>query len=332
MANLKENLTLRPMETWTVNGVWDIAARPLWTNLFYAFCAILMLVSTIRGWRDGLSRQMVGLLSLVAGIVGGIIGSALLTPLLADIFGFPQLVFRWILGFIIAFLLIALLSLIAPRFFRRTREQTGSGRTLVWGLGGSAIGLLGTFILIAIIVIGSSLLGTMGRTFLALHPYENLEETNERSRTLALKTMVITTRLDNSLSEIPVRDPLLKINPVPDKTYRIMDKALLTAANEEAMQRWLDQPGTRQMMAHPRILAIQEDEEAMALVEERDLTRLLRNPQFKAALDDPEFREILFQYEFEASLDAALEGVDASPPPGTSESSPFQQLNFVLPE
>lgn len=320
------------MEIWTSNGEWDIVARPLWANLFYVFCGILILVSAIRGWRDGLSRQMTGLLSLVAGILGGIIGSAVLTPPLADLFGLPQLVFRWILGFVIALLLIALLSLIVPRFFRRTREQTTSGRTLLWGLGGAAIGLTGAAILIAIIVIGSSLLGTMGRTFLALHPYGSIDEADERNRTLALKTMIITTRLDNSLSEIPARDQLLKINPVPDKTYRIMDKALMTAANEEAMQRWLNQPGTRHLMAHPRILAIQEDEEAMALVEERDLARLLRNPHFKAALDDPEFQEIFFQYEFEAALDAALEEIDTSPPPGTSEGSPFQQLNFVLPD
>lgn len=332
MANLKENRILTPMENWTDNGVWDIAARPLWAQLFYVFCGVLILLSFIRGWRDGLSRQLAELFSLVLGIVGGIIGSAALTPLLADPLGIPQLIFRWGSGIIIAIILVGILSLIAPRFFRKTREQTAGRRKLAWGLGGAVIGALGSLVLIAVIVIGSSLLGTMGRTFLVLHPSDSLKEEEDGEKTLAIRTLIVVTRFDNSISETPLRNQLLKANPVPEKTYRIMDKALQTAANEEALKRWLDQPGTQQLMSHPRIRAIQEDEEAMALVKERDLAKLMLNPHFKAALDDPAFQEVLFEYEFEASLDAALKGIDQRLPPGTTESTPFLQLNFVLPD
>jgi Colicin V production protein len=130
-----------------------MSGSPQWQQMFVVFSLVWLLVSALRGWSNGLLRQLVLPLALLLAAVA----VQFLLPWAtakADAFHLPDFlvlpvsaIFLWLLAY-------SIFNLIGHLLFKRTRDvQSPLGR-LVFGLGGATLGLVYGLFAIWLLAIG----------------------------------------------------------------------------------------------------------------------------------------------------------------------------------
>src|SRR3954447_15508968 len=125
-----------------------------WRNVFFAVAGGCILLSFLRGWRQGLLRQ---LLVPLAGF-GATVLVLLVTP---NASGYlhqnalvPASISGLLLGVTIWLVIYNLLVFVGGIIFKRTRDQDFAIVRLVFGAGGAAVAVLYAIIQVWAIVIG----------------------------------------------------------------------------------------------------------------------------------------------------------------------------------
>ncbi|MDB6153967.1 MAG: Colicin production protein [Chthoniobacteraceae bacterium] len=97
-----------------------------------------------------------------------------------------------------------------------------------------------------------------------------------------------------------------RVDPIPEKIYATLGKAMQMLSNEQAMNRFLAYPGIKPLIQNARIAALQKDPAIMRDMLNRDFMGLLRNEQIVKAVNDPEIVALIGKFDIEKALDYAI--------------------------
>jgi uncharacterized membrane protein required for colicin V production len=273
--------------------------------LFLSGSGLLVLVQSIRGWRQGVVRQLVNLLALVAAYGTAMAAGKLAVPILHRL-GYPDLLVSAITGAVVGAVVYLAVTAAGAILFRRTDHQSLGILRLGYGAGGSALGFVGALVTVWLSVLAIHFLGTVAQAEV------NMAKTPEarRSGLTASPMAVELAQFKHSLDSGPTGAFLNGADPVPQRFYLIIEKMTRVVSSVDSMRRFVTYPGTRILSENPKIVALQKDPEIARQVVRGNFVGLLGNPKILAAVSDPNLESLVKNFELEKALDYAL----AAPP------------------
>jgi hypothetical protein len=278
----------------------------------YGTAIIFLLFRAWRGWRLGPVRQGLGLLALGVGVGAAFLGRGMIVPFLRPL-GFPDRLLALLGGCVVGVFVYFVLILSSAILFKKTTDQSVALVRWGYGLFGAALGVgLGCGFLV-LAVTGVRLSGKL------------IEATSRGSvsrekvaRDWAWTQLAVDARV--FLEQGPAGPLLVRLDPVPNSFYGIVEKVGRVAAQPDGLQRFLSGPELRAVAKDPRVLAIQRDSGVLKALQDGDLLTLLRDPKVVAFANDAEMEAHISEIDFQKALDYAL----AKPEKGASRASRHQ--------
>jgi colicin V production protein len=260
----------------------DIGGSPGWQTTYVVVCVVWLFVSFIRGWANGIFRQILAIVGLVGaafavswftGSVAGMLRPAL--PLRGVVLTALSVVLIWGISYNV-------IMLIGRIFFKRTRDQDSGLVRLIYGTGGAAIGLIFGFVMILAFTIAIRVIGRVAAN--------QVEFQQARSGTAPAWVGNIA-KLKNSIELGVGRSIINQVDPIPRDFYRQIDYCTRLAVDPQSVQRMIDAPGFTRLQ--PRVAQLERDPEIVAEVQRGDIVALASNPKVIALLNDSELRREL---------------------------------------
>lgn len=265
--------------------------------------ALIILLKMWQGWRLGLVRQLVSMAALLVSAGVGTLGASAAATVLHAVLPFPERALVPIGGLLLGLAVFAGITVTGAILFKKTGDQ---GVTLVrvgYGIAGAALGAVYGVILVCAFGMGLRLLGSVAETTLALE--KNPQLTGRRPPAAgAFASGLIALRRD--VEQSPAGRLLRWVDPIPETTYSTLAKLSALVATPKAIERFLNEPGVRPVMRHPKVAALLSDPEVPRAISERRYFALLSNPKLVAAADDPEVLARVRAIDLGQALDHAL--------------------------
>jgi uncharacterized membrane protein required for colicin V production len=297
-----------------------VAGSPLWQAVFVSFAVVLILFEVVRGWRLGLLRQLVRVAALVAAYVAAVFGGRLLVPIARPFLKMPDIVLSILAGAVLALVIYAFVTSMGMVLFKRTGQQNSKLVRLIYGFAGAIVGLFfGAFILWTIVAsvraVGavadaqvrsqaSSREAGQSATLRALAVRRRFfSEPNTGSTALATSLA----RLKNSLELGPIGNAVKQTDPVPLKTYEMLEKAGKVFSSPERAQKFLTFPGARELSEHPKIIALRDDPEISEMIAQGRFLDLIQDQRLIDAANDPALANRIKKFDLQRALDYAVE-------------------------
>jgi hypothetical protein len=267
-----------------------------WRTVFLALASAWVLLSLIRGWTQGILRQLLvplailGALAavvLLAPAVSGFLRQS--TPLSPQISGLLMAAALW-------FLVYNLILLSGGIVFKRTRDQDFLVVRLLFGVGGALLATIFALVQIWLISICIRVLGRVAEDQIAI---QTPRGANPNEVVIGLA------RLKNSLELDSGKAILDSIDPVPTYVYRRIEQTARLLENPRAVERLLQSPELRSVWENPRIRALETDPEILDAIKRGEFLSLLSNSKVIALWNDPSIRTLLFGDQIQAALDYA---------------------------
>lgn len=263
---------------------------PFWQNALLYGAALFLLWEIFAGWRRGLIRSALhfgafvlsGILGLIAGrTVASVVG-----------FVFPGLSFfgGLLAGSVVALLALGACLLASALLFKRTSQQPPGPARWLFGFGGAFFGLLtGLFLLWG----GISLVRASGAL-------------SESGSMLA--------KFRESLEIGPLGERIAAFDIMPAAAYDNIQRLSRLSKDQNAMVRFLDDPGVQKILAHPRMQAVLQDPRVVEAAQDGNLAVLIQSPAIFAAATDPSLQKLVLSIDLEKALDRALPPAQDSAP------------------
>lgn len=278
------------------------AASPAWQATLFALAAAFLLWETWRGWRRGLVRSLLHFVAfVVSAVVGFGIGQALGKVLSQFLPGYGVLI-GLVVGLFLTLAILAVALLASALLFKRTDQQPGGVRW-AFGLGGAFFGFLTG---LAIIWGGVTLLRTTGSMASLLAPTGAPD-----AQPLVTRSLVT---LKESLELGQAGKLVESVDPVPPGVYDTLTRIGQLTSDPDAMMRFLDSPGVREVVQSPEISALLNDPSVAEAAARGDYLALMQNPKLFQAVSNPELSKLLLKIDLQKALDYAVPTPQASPP------------------
>ena len=283
----------------------DIQGSPQWQTAFLLLAALWLLLSTLRGWTNGLMRELTG-------IVAFLVATFLIVHFTGNLAAYLHLEVASILQTPIAALLLWIISyngvvLIGRVLFKRTRDQDSLLARMIFGAGGALVGLIYGFFFIWCLLIGVRVIGRI-----AENQIEMERDANEPSGKLVLNLA----KLKNSIELGTGRLVVDAVDPTPPAFYRELDRCSRLIGNPRAIRKMLDYPGFRRAFQDPKITDLRQDPEVLADMQSGNVLGVLANRKVIALLNDSQLRQAFSPAELEAALDYAGNAASDNENPG----------------
>jgi hypothetical protein len=271
-----------------------------WRTVFLVLAGVWILLSLIRGWTQGILRQLLVPLA----ILGALAAVVLLAPTVSGFLDQRTPLSPQISGVVVAgalwFLVYNLILLTGGIIFKRTRDHDFLVTRLFFGMGGASLAAIFALLQIWLVSIGIRLLGRIAEDQIAV----------QSSRGAKANGLVIgLARLKNSLELGTGKATLDAIDPVPQSVYQRIEQTSQLLVNPRAVERLLGSPQLRTVWENPRVRALETDPEILNAIKRGEFLSLLSNPKVLALWNDPSTRTLLSTNQIQAALDqAALDG------------------------
>jgi Colicin V production protein len=274
--------------------VAEIQGSPHWQGAVVLFSGLWVLISMLRGWTNGLMRQLMAIVAfLVAAFLVIHFTSNLAEYLHRQVPPVFQTFIAAVLIWIIAFNGI---SLIGRILFKRTRDQDSFLMGAIYGVGGALIGLGYGLFFIWSLLIGLRVGGRIAENQIERQPAESEP---------AGRFLLNLAKLKNSVELGMGRVVINAVDPVPPAFYRELDQYGRLVGNPRAIRKMLDYPGFREALENPKIADLERDPEILAAIQSGNLLQVFSNRRVLGLLNDPQLRQIFSPKELKAALDYA---------------------------
>jgi hypothetical protein len=269
-----------------------------WRNVFFVLAGGWVLLSFLRGWTQGILRQLLVPLAVFGALIAVILVTPTASGYLYQNTRLPASVSASLLGFAIWLFAYNLLVFVGGIIFKRTRDQDFAIVRLVFGVGGAVVAVVYAFLQIWVMVVGIRILGRVAEDQIAV----------QSSRNAVSSGLVVgLARLKNSLELGSGKVVLDQLDPVPPEAYRRLDQFSQLLANPRAIGRLLESPALRGIWENPRIRALQADPEILEAIRRSDFLSILSNPKVFALWTDPSIQALLSGDQIQAACDYAKE-------------------------
>ncbi len=290
----------------------------LWQTVFVSFAVVLILFEVARGYRQGLPRQIVRLLAVIAAYASAYFGGRLLLPLLRPILAAPDFIISPLGGAILALVVYSMITMSGRILFRPTREQESAAVRLVYGFSGAFVGIIFGLFFMWLLLVGLRSVGSVADAQLHARVTDQPPIAQRADSPLRVPRAVrpppkddstalatLLARLKNSVELGRVGDVVKKTDVLPGGAYQTLGRVGEVLARPQSAQRLLDFPGVRALGDQPKILALRADPEIAKMVEEGRYLELLRDPRLIDALNDPALLESVRKFDLQRALDYA---------------------------
>lgn len=269
-----------------------------WQRYILYTAAAILLWEVWRGWRLGAVRGLLRLAALFCAWIGGSTAAGATGTVVAFFSKVPPLIAPGVAGLTVGIGIYLGISLIAGLLFKKTEDHTGVIR-LGFGLGGAVCGaVFGLLLLWA----GITLIRGMG----ALGELRVVQARNEGRSLVTEKAALFLIKLKESL-ELGVTGKTLKnADPLPTAFYDDIVKISMVAGNPQAIERFVQYPGTLRILTNPNVAALIQDPELEKAAEKKNILPLLQNKHVVDAAHDPRLLEELKAFDLTGALDYAL--------------------------
>ena len=283
----------------------DIQGSPQWQTAFLLLAALWVFFSILRGWTNGLMRQLTAIVALL-------VGTFLVLHFTGDFAGYLHLEVAGIFQTPIAALLLWIMGyngvvLLGRILFKRTRDQDSLPVRMIFGAGGALVGFVYGFFFIWCLLIGVRVTGRI-----AENQIEMERAASEPCGRLALNLAKLKNSIELGIGRVVVD----AVDPAPPAFYRELDRCSRLIANPRAIRKMLDYPGFRRVLQNPKIADLQRDPEILADMQSGNLLGVFANRKVVALLNDSELRQAFSPAELEAALDYAGHTANDTENPG----------------
>jgi hypothetical protein len=269
-----------------------------WRNVFLALAVGWIFLSFLRGWAQGILRQLLAPLAFLSATAVTVLIAPAVSGWIQPSTRLPAPISALLLGAALWLFTYNILVFVGRIIFKRTRDQDFAIVRLVFGVGGAAVAVVYALLQIWVVVIGIRILGRIAEHQLVV----------QSSRNSASSGLVVgLARLKTSLELGPGKGVLDQIDPVPQTFYHRMDQFSQLLRNPRAIGRLLESPSLRTIWENPRIRALQADPEILEATRRGDFLSLLCNPKVVALWADPGIRSLWASNEIQAACDYAKE-------------------------
>jgi uncharacterized membrane protein required for colicin V production len=296
------------------------AGSSVWQLVFISFGCVLILLEVLRGWRRGLARQLARLGALIAAYFAAYFGGNLLGPWGRIFLKLPNPILSLVVGAFLGCLVYAIVTGLGTVLFKKTTQHQSAATRLLYGVGGAVLGVFFGVLLVWIMVVAVRSLGAVAEAQVqqesgqasarVLHSVDRRNGAVEDRGDSSLMTLLV--RMKNSLELGPVGSAVKKVDVVPTQTYDTLGMVARTLSDPENAERFLAYPGARELADNPKIVALRDDPEIMALVSAGRFTDLLQNPKILDAANDATVVKNAKAFDLKGALDYALHPQDDS--------------------
>lgn len=278
---------------------------------FFGGAALLVLLKAWHGYRVGIIRQILGIVALLAAYLTGYFGGGFLGPLLHRVIDLPENLLAVAGAALIGFTMYCTITLIGSIVFKKTAQQSVGLIRLGYGLSGACVGAMYGLFLVWIAILAIRLLGSVAETQIAVakNPHLSLGKPTPTPTPAPTPPSAVVrglAQMKHSLESGAAGAVVQQVDPIPGTLYGILHKLGVMVSDEKSVNRFLSFPGVQPLLAHPKVAALQSDQEITHDIIERRYLRLLRNPRIIAAANDAEIGELMRKFEFEKALDHAI--------------------------
>lgn len=302
----------------------DLSADTLKT-LYYAASAAFIAVLGWNGWRQGVVRQVVTLLSIVCAYAAAWYGGPLAAPAFTFL-KYPSPITVMLASAVVGLCTFLGIHGIRRMLFKKTAQLPSARVRLGYGVLGAFIGvtfgslvfLLTTGALRAVATVAKSRMDDIQREQQTPVPAPH-DEPGPIVRGFA--------KFGAALEEGKSGEFLQRYDKVPAAhVFATLAKLGIMVSRPEAVDRFLSYPGVEKLATHPKLTEVRNDPEVFQLLTSRSFVKLLRHEKVIALANDAEFNALIKKMEFEEALDHALRPLkqpDAAPAqPGEPAPAP----------
>ena len=289
-----------------------------WQQYIFIVAALFLLWELWRGWRLGAVRGLLRLAALFCAWIGGSTAAGATGTVVAFFSKVPPLIAPAVAGLTVGIGIYIGISIVAGLLFKKTGDHAGVIR-LGFGLGGAVCGLIfGLLFLWA----GITLIRGMG----ALGELRVVQARNEGRSLSTEQAALFLIKLKESLEIGVTGQTLKKADPLPTAFYDNIVKISMVAGSQQAIERFVQYPGTLKIISNPHITALIQDPALEKAAEKKNILPLLQNKHVQAAANDRQLLDQLKEFDLTEALNYALE-----PPSPIRHSQPIQPIKKAHP-
>ena len=263
-------------------------ASPFWQNAILYGAALFLLWEIFGGWRRGVIRSALHFGAFVASGFLGLLAGQGISSLVGIILPGISFLAGAVVGVIVALLVLGACLFLSAILFKRTSQQPPGLVRWSFGAGGAFFGLLtGLFLLWS----GITLVRAAGA----------IAQTSSGTPGIS-KTFV---SLKSALEGGPLGGLVESVDILPTEAYDRMVRLGELSKDQDAMMRFLDDPGVQKIMAHPRVQALLNDPQVLQAAETKNYIVLLQSRTLMNAATDPALQKLVMELDLEKALDRA---------------------------
>ena len=270
-----------------------------WQQYIFIGTTLFLLWEVWCGWRLGAVRGLLRLAALFCAWIGGSTAAGATGTVVAFFSKVPPLIEPAVAGLTVGIGIYIGISFVAGLLFKKTEDHTGVIR-LGFGLGGAICGaIFGLLFLWA----GITLIRGMG----ALGELRVVQARNEGRSLSTENCALFLIKLKESLELGVTGKTLKKADPLPTAFYDDIVKISMVAGSQDAIERFVQYPGTMKIIANPHITALIQDPALEKAAEKKNIFPLLQNKHVLAAANDAQLLAQLKEFDLTSALNYALE-------------------------
>ena len=278
---------------------------------FFGGAAVLVLFKAWHGWRVGIVRQVLGVVALLVAYLVGYFGGGVVGTALHSVIDLPENLLAVAGAVSLGFVMYCAISFVGSIVFKKTSQQSLGLVRLGYGFSGACVGAVYGLFLVWIAILAIRLLGSVAETQIAVakNPHLTLGKPTPTPTPKPTPPSAVVrglAQMKQSLETGAAGALVQQVDPIPGTLYGILHKLGVMVSDEKSVSRFLSYPGVQPLLAHPKVAALQNDQEITRDIIQRRYLNLIRNPRIVAAANDAEIGELMRKFEFEKALDYAI--------------------------
>ncbi len=288
----------------------------LWQAIFGIGALAIVVYHFWDGWSSGLTRKLFTLLALLVAITVGWFGASTWAGFVAEGSPIPRPLLNVVAGTVAGLSTFIVMLLLTLFLTEPTRKKKDAGTRLIWGLGGGLLGLLIAGVWLIILAALIRFTGTLAEAGLTLHNLsaQAEDEGPANAEDNAHPVYIdLALRAAEAIENLPLAGLLEAFDPVPDKAHRLVEKMARITTDREALY-WLGQDAATKLLLENETLAQAiNDPQIRELARENRFQELMTHPRIKELAEDEALLQQASSFDFEGALDRAWERRDETP-------------------